>query len=99
MEDDKLIALLDEKFAEVRGEFAGVKTRLDGLETEVRKLRVDAHENNVKIERNNEFIYAVDQRIGRFRVETKRNFREVKKSLGVANAALHQRIGKIEKAS
>jgi archaellum component FlaC len=75
MEDEKLIALLDERFAEVRGEFAGVKTCLDSLETEVRKLRVDAHENNVKIERNNELIELVDEKLGRFRAETKRNFK------------------------
>ena len=97
MEDDKLIALLDEKFAEVRGEFAGVKTRLDGLETEVRKLRVDAHENNVKIERNNELMYAVDQKLENFRTETAGNFKDVKQMLGVANRGVVARIRKLEK--
>jgi len=111
MEDEKLIALLDEKFAEVNARFDGVNARFDGvdgqfegvnsrlgyLETEVRKLRVDAHENNVKIERNNELIFAVDQKLGSFRTETAGNFKDVKQMLGVSNRGLVSRIRKLEK--
>lgn len=113
MEKDEIAALLNEKFdginekfeginAKFEGintKFEGINTKLNGLDTEVRKLRVDSHELKGMLQRNNELIYAVDQNFEHFRSETRRNFKDVKKSLGVANAALTSRVDKIEKAS
>ena len=111
MEDEKLTALLNEKFGEINarfdrvdgrfdgvdGQVEGINARLDGLETEVRKLRVDTPELKNMLQRNNELIHAVDEKIERFRTETAGNFKDFKHSLGVSNKALVKRIRVLEK--
>ena len=124
MEDEKLTALLNEKFGEINarlggidarfdgidarfdgvdarfdgvdGQFEGINARLDGLETEVRKLRVDTPELKNMLQRNNELIHAVDEKLERFRGETAANFKDVRSDIRMSFTVLGKRISKLE---
>jgi len=108
VEDNELIALLKQQFAEadqrmearfaqVDARFAQVDARFDRLEGHLGKTQLAVYELQADLERNNELIHLVDNKIDRFRGETRNNFKDVKRILGVSNEAVISRIRKLEK--
>ena len=96
---DKRFDGVDKRFDGVDARANGIDARLNGLETEMRKLRINSEETKSMLQRNNELIHAVDEKVERFRKDTSQNFKQVKRIIGVSNAALKKRIVKLEKAS
>ena len=83
MEDNELKAFINEKFAKI--------------ETQIGKTQVAVYQLQDDLQRNNELIHLVDNKLDRFRTETRNNFKDVKVIIGTSNAALKKRITKLEK--
>lgn len=96
MEDNELRAY----FARINEQFAELETRLDNrMTTEIRHVGVEIEGLRSSIQLNNELLHAVDEKIERFRAETKDNFKTVYDVIGTSHAQLISRIRKLEKAS
>ena len=98
MEDNELIALLDRKFAEseerMNARFAQMDAKIDDVKIE---LGAQLDDMDAKIEQVAEGVAMVDEKLERFRRQTARNFKDVKKTIGVSNAAINERLIKLEK--
>ena len=96
VEKEEIAALLNEKFSEVTRHFDEVRARFDGLESEVRKLRVDSHEIHGMLQRNNELIYAVDEKLEHFRNETVDHLIDIRSDLRISFHLLNKRVTDLE---
>jgi septation ring formation regulator EzrA len=96
VEKEEIAALLDEKFSEVTRRFDNVDARFDGLESEMRKVRVDLPELKSMLQRNNELLHAVDEKLENFRGETIDHLIDIRSDIRVSFSMLGKRITDLE---
>ena len=109
MEDNELRAFFAEvqqrfsevqqRFTEVQQRFTEVDQRFSQLDDRVRKIGIDVDGLRADMQRNDELIHLVDQKVDHFRVETRNNFKSVHETIGASNAQLIHRLRKIEEVS
>jgi hypothetical protein len=99
VEDNELrayFARIDEQFARIDGRFTAVDDKLaetnNRITTGLRHVGVEIEGLRAAMQLNNELIYAVDQKLERFRVETKDNFKTVYDVIGASHTQLISRI-------
>ena len=92
---------LEPRFDGLESRFDGLEPRFDGLESrfnyvdsEVGKLRVDSHEMKNMLQRNNELIHAVDEKLERFRDETIENLDDIRSDIRISFSMLGRRVNR-----
>ncbi len=101
---------VDARFEQVDTRFEQVDTRFEQVDTRFEQMdaKFDDHKIEVgarldqmhsDIKKIAEGVDNVGEKLERFRKETARNFKDVKQTIGVANAALDSRLRKLEKVS
>ena len=94
---DRRFEHIDRRFEQIDRRFEQIDSRFDSLETKVGTIQIAVYKLQDDLQRNNELIHLVDNKLDRFRTETRNNFKSVHATLGVANKALVGRIRKLEK--
>ena len=101
--EERMTARMDARFDQVDARFERVDTRFEQMDAKLddHKIEVGARLDQMHsdIKKIAEGVDNVGEKLERFRKETARNFKDVKQTIGVANAALDSRFRKLEKAS
>jgi hypothetical protein len=86
VEDKALIALLDQKFANMDEKFDNLRievgARIDGMHVDIKKIA--------------EGVHNVDEKLDRFRLETNETLRDVRSDIHISFSMLGKRITDLE---
>jgi chromosome segregation ATPase len=88
---------IDRRFDAIDRRFEAIDRRLDGLEVRLTRVEVGVEENRHQIQLLAEGVTAVDQKLERFREETREEFRGVRSEMAGGFASVWSEFGNVRR--